>query len=79
MMKHALVEAASSNQLAAAKESADWLLDAIAVATQDRKFLRGDPEYDSVLGETIIANGIVSALRAMKTIDSQTNQDAEGS
>lgn len=40
-----------------AKERADWLLDAIACATQDRRFLRGDPEYDENVGEAILLNG----------------------
>ena len=40
-----------------AKERADWLLDAIACATQDRRFLRGDPQYDEVAGEAILRNG----------------------
>lgn len=40
-----------------AKERADWLLDSIACATQDQRFLRGDPEYDEIIGETILLNG----------------------
>lgn len=40
-----------------AKDRADWLLDAIAGATQDRRFLRGDPAYDEVAGEAILLNG----------------------
>jgi hypothetical protein len=40
-----------------AKDRADWLLDAIATATQNRRFLRGDPEYDPVAGEAILLNG----------------------
>lgn len=39
-----------------AKDRADWLLDAIAGATQDRRFLRGDPAYDEVIGEIILLN-----------------------
>lgn len=39
-----------------AKDRADWLLDAIATATQDRRFLRGDPEYDEDVGEVILIN-----------------------
>lgn len=42
---------------AIAKDRADWLLDAIATATQDRRFLRGDPQYDETAGEAILANG----------------------
>lgn len=40
-----------------AQERADWLLDAIAVATQDRRYLRGSSEYDEVVGEAILLNG----------------------
>lgn len=40
-----------------AKEHADWLLDAIACATQNRMFLRGDPECDEVACEAILLNG----------------------
>lgn len=39
-----------------AKDRADRLLDAIAAATQDCRFLRGDPEYDAVAGEAILLN-----------------------
>lgn len=42
---------------AIAKDRADWLLDAVAMATQDRRFLRGDPAYDEVAGEAILMNG----------------------
>jgi hypothetical protein len=42
---------------AIAKDHADWLLDAVACATQDRRFLRGDPKYDEVAGEAILLNG----------------------
>ena len=50
-----------------AKERADWLLDAVACATQDRRFLRGDPAYDENAGEAILLNGekaISAALTA---------------
>ena len=40
-----------------AKDRADWLLDAVACATQNRQFLRGEPEYDEVAGEAILLNG----------------------
>ena len=39
-----------------AKDRADWLLDAVAMATQDRRFLRGDEAYDEVAGEAILLN-----------------------
>lgn len=48
---------------------ADWLVDAVAMATQDRRYLRGEPEEDKVATEAIYLNGkkaIESALRAMQ-------------
>lgn len=40
------------------KERADWLIDAIAMATQNRMFLRGDPECDEDVCEAIEQNAI---------------------
>lgn len=37
-------------------DRADWLLDAIACATQDRRFLRGDAAYDEEIGGVILIN-----------------------
>lgn len=51
-----------------AKDRADWLLDAVATATQNRCFLRGDPEYDEVAGEALLLNAekaIRAAIAAM--------------
>lgn len=53
-------------QLEIARERADWLLDAIACATQDRRFLRGDPEYDEVAGQAILSNGEKAILTALE-------------
>lgn len=64
-MRHALIEKSTREQLAVADEAADWLLDAVATATQDRRLLRGEPEYDEVLGEAILLNGKVACLRAL--------------
>lgn len=36
---------------------ADWLVDAVATATQDRRFLRGDPAEDEVATEALYLNG----------------------
>jgi len=36
---------------------ADWLVDAVATATQDRRFLRGDPAEDKIATEAILLNG----------------------
>lgn len=70
-MRHALIMKSREAQVSAANEAADWLLDAVACATQDRRFLRGEPEYDHVAGEAIIANGIVACLRAMHNLEEQ--------
>lgn len=40
-----------------AEKWADWLVDAVATATQDRRFLRGEPTEDMVATEAIYANG----------------------
>lgn len=40
-----------------AHDRADWLVDAVATATQNRKLLRGDPEEDTWLTEAIYLNG----------------------
>lgn len=36
---------------------ADWLVDAVAGSTQDRRFLRGDPAEDKIATEAIYLNG----------------------
>ena len=52
---------------------ADWLLDAVATATQDRRFLRGDDEYDDVAGEAILRNAEKAIRKAMKEWDNERN------
>jgi hypothetical protein len=63
---------------AIAKERADWLLDAVACATQDRRFLRGDPEYDEVLGEAILLNGEKAIHTALSRPSPTEQQDSDG-
>jgi hypothetical protein len=46
---------------------ADWLVDAVAGATQNRALLRGDPEEDRVLTEALYLNGLHAIKQAMKT------------
>ncbi len=53
---------------AVARDRADWLLDAVATATQDRRFLRGDPEYDEVTGDAILANGEKAIVVALSRV-----------
>lgn len=65
-MKHALIEAATKGQLEAAMEAADWMVDAVATATQDRTLLRGEVDYNVNLGEAIRVNAVVACLRAMQ-------------
>lgn len=69
-MRHALIEKSSDRQIAIAEEAADWLIDALAAGSQDRKYLRGDPECDKVLCDFIMANGKLAALRALHKIES---------
>ncbi len=71
-MRHVLIESATAEELDAAKEAADWLLDGVACATQNRKFLRGEKEYDDVAGEAILANGVVACLRAINRVKQTT-------
>lgn len=44
------------------KDRADWLVDAVACATQNRMFLRGEDECDDVACDAIQMNG-AKALR----------------
>ena len=45
------------------EDRADWLVDAVACATQNRMFLRGDEDADPVVIEALYLNGL-KALRA---------------
>lgn len=64
-MKHAMIEKSTPEQISIAEEAADWLIDAVACATQDRRFLRGEEEYDDLTGQAIIRNGIIACLQAI--------------
>jgi len=64
-VKHTLKEKSTTEQIRNAEYQADWLVDAIAIATQDRRFLRGEPECDEDLCEVIRLNGIIACLRAL--------------
>ena len=59
---------------AIAKERANWVLDAVAAATQDRRFLRGEKEYDAIAGEAILLNSEKAILVALARINS-TDKD----
>ena len=48
------------------KDRADWLVDAVATATQNRSLLRGDESEDQVLTEALLLNAekaIEAAIR----------------
>ena len=47
---------------------ADWLVDAVAGATQDRRYLRGDPQEDKCATEAIYANGKKAIEMAIRTV-----------
>jgi hypothetical protein len=49
---------------------ADWLVDAVAAATQNRALLRGDPAEDCVLTEAVYLNGLKAIQNALSA---QTN------
>jgi hypothetical protein len=50
------------------KDRADWLVDAVATATQNRAFLRGEPECDEVACEAIEMNGEKAMLTVAKPL-----------
>lgn len=50
---------------AIARERADWLVDAVATATQNRALLRGEDVEDTVLTEAILQNGHKAILVAL--------------
>ena len=55
-----------SNDLKIATDRADWLVDAVATATQSRALLRGDPAEDTDLTEAIYLNAIKAIETAIK-------------
>jgi hypothetical protein len=58
---------------------ADWLIDAVATATQNRALLRNDAAEDEVLTEAIILNGKKAILNAMKALSvSSTEEKSRG-
>lgn len=48
---------------------ADWLVDAVAMATQDRRYLRGDDGEDSVATEAIEMNAQKALNNALNGAD----------
>lgn len=52
----------------AVKYWSDWLVDAVATSTQNRMFLRGDPESDAIACEAILLNGAQAIRNALKAV-----------
>lgn len=50
------------------KDRADWLVDAIATATQNRAFLRGEPEEDETATGAILMNGEKAIRMAIQKV-----------
>lgn len=59
-----------------AKDRADWLVDAVATATQNRRFLRGDPAANDVEIEAIQLNGEKAIQTAIETYCRSTDARA---
>jgi hypothetical protein len=57
---------------------ADWLVDAIAGATQDLRFLRGEPEEDRIATEAIFANGSKAISNAIAALAAALGEEREG-
>ena len=48
---------------------ADWLVDAVAGATQDRRFLRHDEQEDKIATEAIYLNGKKAMENLLRAIN----------
>lgn len=59
-------------------DRADWLLDAVACATQDRRFLRGDATYDAIAGEAILMNGAKAIRVAITRLSTPSGEASTG-
>ena len=55
---------------------ADWLVDAVGMATQNRMLLRGDKSEDKALTEAIYLNGLKAIKSAMATTKDTTTESA---
>lgn len=54
-----------------AHDRADWLVDAVATATQNRALLRGDEAEDKILTEAIYLNAKKAILVALERSSSK--------
>jgi hypothetical protein len=57
-------------------DRADWLVDAVAMATQNRAFLRKDPEEDEVATEAIYLNAKLAIRAAINAALEQAENKA---
>lgn len=57
-------------------DRADWLVDAVACATQDRRYLRGEPEEDTHATAAIYNNGRKAIEEAFKAAASTAQPDS---
>ena len=53
---------------------ADWLVDAVATSTQDRRFLRGDPECDEVACICIEINGLKAIQNSITDLEAENKR-----
>lgn len=53
---------------------ADWLVDAVGGATQNRALLRGDPAEDKVLTEALYLNGKRAIELALSKVENENVQ-----
>ena len=65
----------SKSDEAIVEDRADWLVDAVAGSTQDRQFLRGDPEENCVATEAIEINGKKAIAVALATARRDTARE----
>lgn len=64
-MKHAMIDKSTSEEINAAHEAADWLIEAVACATQNADLLDSKDWFYELLRDAIRQNGVVSCLRAI--------------
>ena len=59
------------------RDRADWQVDAVATATQNRQFLRGEPECDDVACSAIYMNGEKAMRHIADPLQARILADAE--
>ncbi len=76
-MSHAMIDKSTPEQIAIAEEAGGWLIDAVAGATQDRQFLRHDPECNEINAEAVERNGVIASLRAIHAYNTPAREHAD--